>query len=836
MDHDLLFETNKDKEWIIKVFDSLAPYGSDIDYNRQHKLQLVYGIVNNDITAITKYIRAMNDPTFGLFKADLPDEIGDNPVLYNRLFPKYEYHVNQIKSKKDNLEPVILDEGANKFKEDEYNQEISEFVQRQMLEIQNIQNLAAQGQITPQEAQSRIDELIAQEPPSYDNFSSTVEQFFKGIIDFFYFKYPVSQLKELLGRHLLCANDMYCGVIDNGFPEPVIFNPINVGFLKSNENPNVDSADYFKNYEYVTISYAYGEVLEYGTDEDLNKIKEYAGSYSAYSRPKEAWDITSGKARADWDYSPVAAARGLYGGRKSAAIGQNQGRRGNNFLEEDNYLKRTYLVFKAFDEVNILTYINEYGKTVIEYVDLGFEIPKDAKEEITTTPYGKSVKKKVWIDEFGLPRSIHKKVICRNYHGVRYDDLDIYLKYGEVPYQNFNPDSLPIKGKLMSSVNSDGVSLVERGIPGLAQIVYVKLLQNREMSKYKGVQELIDTSQIPDDLLYDEKGKPIIEGLDKMAVYEYWQKILGKSIADPTNSKLGLNNSTKAKASNFEMTQAFAEIINMQMFTDYLDREIGIQMLVPPQAEGTIQPYTTRGDNQDAQINAYIMASGYYDAVSEVLSKVIEEYIIQFVNYYTRYFEDNPDKTEVNLNYVMPDGTREILKIIPDYLKFSDIGVFIKNSGENEQYRKMMEQYTLQALSQNRGEGAEAMSAIMKSLARNESPEKIHKMIVVAQKQQQEKIQAQQKALEEIKLKVEQEKTRQKQEEYAHEKDIEHIRGDYGLQEKSMDVYKFQDDLNKDQDGIPDHIESLKALADIEKTKSETELNRKKAIEPNAVK
>lgn len=814
MKHDILLDQNKDLEWWKEIFDLYAPHNTTVDQHRYEKLKALYGIINNDFTHIQAYLTNMDDPTAGLFSAKFPDLLKSVPIKYNRLYPKYEYHVNQIKNRINNHVVVPLDEGADEFKRNEFNDKVSKFVEKQMLAVQEIQSQVAQGQISQEDAQARIQEIQREEPPSYETFTSTLEQFFNGILEYFHYKYPEKQLKELGARHVLVSDDIYVGIVDKGEPHPVIFNPLRSSHHKSPDTMEVEKGARFIYSEYIAITDAYTEVLEHGTDDDLEKIKEWAGAYTSYSRPDKSWDITSGKAKFNLDYSSVAIARGMYG-PNDPLIGQSMGVRGNQLIDNESLVKRTYLIIRAFDKVNVRTYVDEYNKTITDFVDLNYPIPDNAQTVITKDVYGRSIKRKEWVDEFGNPESIVTKIIARNYHAVRYDDLDIYLKMGEVPYQNFNPDELPIKGRMISSVNSEGISLVERGVSGLSQILFVKLLQNREMSKYKGVLENVDASQIPDYLAEDIDGKPLYEGVDKLAIYSYFQKTLGKSVSDSTYNKLGLPQQSKPKASNFEVSQAFAEIMNMQMFIDLLEREIGIQMLVPPQAEGIIQPYTTRGDNQEAQANAYVMASGYYDAVDEVFRKLKHEYIIQFVNYYRRYFEDNPDNTEVNLNYVTSDGTKKMLKIMPDYLDYTDVGLFIKDPQQNEDYRQLMQQYTLQALSQNRGEGAEQLSLITKALSRNESPEKIHKMIVIASRQQQDRAEKLQKQIEEIKLRAEQEKTRREQQLQAQEiqgkKDIEHIKGEYDIQEKSMDVYKMQDDLNKDQDGIPDPIEALVA-------------------------
>jgi hypothetical protein len=814
--HKLLIEQKKDVNWWKEVFNEYAPFGA-ITNNNRDRLLMIYGIVNNDVSAIQEYLNALNDPTDGLYRVDFKDRLAENILMYNKIYSKYEYHVNQIKNRVDNYEIIPHSDAANEFKANEYNEVVSEFVQRQMLAIQDIQNKLVSGEIQQQQAQAMMSELQQESPPDYDNFTSSLERFLSDMLDYFHFKYPVKQLKELSARHVLCSDDIFVGIVDNGQPEPVVFNPINISYLKSNEEPEVEKSQYFLDKKYVLLSDAYTEILEFGEKDDLDKFNRFKGGMGLVDVETNSFDsIKAGKAYLQTDYSSVHYSKMVHG-RLDHNIGQAMGKANTHTTAHEDYILRTYLVIKGFEKVKELTYVDEYGKTLIDFVSLDYKIPKKANDIIITDPYGKKIKKKEWIDDLGNPRSIREITISRIYHGVRYDDLDVYIKLGELPYQNFNADELNIKGRTISATNSYSVSLVERGLPAFGQILFAKHLQNREMSKYKGVVQNIDGAQIPDYLTKDEKGEPLFDGADKVQIHQYIERVLGISVTDSGAQKFGMSpNLNKPKAINFEVSPGLAELLNLQNYIDLLDRELSIQMLVPPNAEGVVQPYTTKADNEAARANAYVMASGYYDAISEVWRKVIEEYLIQMMNYYKRYFEDHPDQTEVNLNYIVSDGSRKLLKIIPEYLDFTELGVYLKDSNQNVRYRQLMEAYTLQALSQNRGEGAEMLSRIAKSMSRGDSPETIHKMITIASREQQERVHRQNKELEQIKLQAEQEKNRQIQLEIDGKKEIEHIKGQYNLEEKAMDVHKFQQELDADNNGVNDAVETLLAVKKIE--------------------
>lgn len=814
-----LFEKEKDKDWFKDVFDNLIPF-SNITNKDVVKMLAVYGIINNDISYLKPYLAALDDPTEGYFKDTmLPDRLNELPVVYNRLFSKFQYHLGQILNQKIEFDVVPLSDAANEFKEQEFDAVIQEFVDRAISDLTNKINLQEANQT------SQVEQSI-EEPPLKDNFVSTLEQFFSNIVEYFFYKFPIRQLWTLSGTHLLCADTVQIGIVEDcGVPKPIVYNVIRTGFQKSPDKINIQEGAYFYENSPILIHDAYAEVLAYGTPEDLERLETYTAS--GYNRPNPKWDVTKPGAETQLDYTAVR-----YGIESSPyALDKNIGNSTidtQNRNEETTNIWRTYLQFLAFEEIIYLTHFNEFGKEVTEQVSSNYPIPKESRLVKDTDKYGKPITRFEWIDEFSQPISAEKVYIRKRYEGVRYGG-DIFIKCREVPFQVEKEDiGLSIKGRVFSSVNSKSISIVERGIPSLLQYIYLKKLQNREFSKYKGTLQVVDASQVPDYLtMKDDEGK-IIEGVDKIMILDYIERVTGKSFFDSTYNESGLRNPNQPTASSFMQSSAIGELVNIQNLLDLVDREMGLQMLVPPQAEGQYQPYSTNKDNNQALSQAYTMAQTLYDGHTDVWKAAVEEYINQFTCYYREYFKDNPEKKEVNLNYIVKNGTQKVLKIIPEYLDHQDIGIFVRDSQQNEEYRRLMENLGLQALAQNRGEGVEVISTIMKSIVRNESPETIHFKIMEAGKKQQERAIAMQQSMAQQQSQASNLLLQKQQLVNSGAVEKATVEGNYDLENTKLKLTG-----EGDTDGIPQDVEVSSKLRDQDRKDRELALKEMQIVNNN---
>jgi len=432
-----------------------------------------------------------------------------------------------------------------------------------------------------------------------------------------------------------------------------------------------------------------------------------------------------------------------------------------------------------------------------------------------------------FVDDYGDPCFAEKLWVPRRYEVTRYGSKLIW-NFRECPYQPlftgdpFGDFTLGINGRFISNLNSQPISLVERALNTQFQYFAVKALQTKEISKYEGFIKNISVDMIPEYLHTDENGEPLYEGIDKIAMFMYLRRSLGYALQSRTEGLMPNYNSGAVVRP--EMAGAFGEIIQMQQFLELLDREIGMQMLVPPQAEGVIEPNSNASDNQMAVQQGYTMSESYFIEFNEIMKDLINEYLRQFRMYYTDFFRKHPNRKEHFLNYVSSEGVKKVLKITPDILDHEDIGVFIGDETNNEEYRKYMLQ-SAHAFAQNAGQGMETLSNLFLSIIKKESPEKIHKKITMASNEQQQRMEQMQQQQQQAMMQAE-----QKKEQVEINKIM--VKGEIDKEIKAMDLQKYMIDKDSDNDDVPRELEAAKVVQDMnikerEQNRKERETNMK---------
>lgn len=824
-------EGQKDKDWYKKIFDSLVP-NTPLDSDRQKRLLGIYGILNNDIEIIKAELDAFCRPGGELFD---PFDKDEKILSYNRIFPKFQYHLGQMLSYGSNFSIMRLGDEGNKL----WNVELRDYVrksidERIMLRMEQI-DMKNQG-ANDDEIEAYYQEMRSyEEPDAIDvaNFMSSTERFYSRVLQYFINKFDLPALKKKSFRHVLASDFTCVGIVQDPAerPIPYVFNPLYVFHGKSADEEYISKAPYWGYHMPVTIAQAYDELINVISKKELEEFLSTFGISTESAR------------RGDFRIDPqihhdFSKQQQLYDSQSSIhaeSVGQHMDDQ-TDIGRGRSIIWKTYLQFKAYRRVLFITTINEYGRSVTEAVPDSFEIPPDAtKRKIKSRHNAMMTTRYEWIDPFGNPAYAEYIDIPRRYEAVKYGNKLVVMNR-ECPNQPLSIDDpmnfeLSVKGKYFTSVNASPISIVERALNTYLQYLFVKHLMNRELRKYEGIVKSIDASMIPDYINQREDGTPIFDGMDKLSVWRYYRRKLGDSYFDSSQRTAGLApHGSPGKPVSVETADSIAQIINMQNLLDLLDREMSIQMLVPPNAEGNFQPYSNATDNQMAIKTGSIIAESYYAEHNEIIRQMINEYLLQFRNYYIRFFEENPDVEETFLSYVLPNTGKEVIRITPDLLTHEDIGVFLKESLYSRQYREFISG-RLQDIAQNQGQGVEILSELVMSLARGDAPEEIHYKIQGVTRKQQERMQEMQQMQQQIE---EQAKLRQLQEEEQksqmdHARKIDFMNQEYDRKQElaAIGVWLGNADSegSNDHDDIPGYIEAL------DKVRKMNREDRKQALE-----
>lgn len=813
-------ETEKYKHkgrWFKDYINYLIPYDSTVvdDYKA---MKLSYDIINNNIEGYMDELQSFCSP---MGEEESLEELKRERIYpFNKIPEKANIYSGELIKRQDNHKVILTNHKELIEKNNLYKGVIRKSIEEEVglnIEITRMRY----GGATEREIQEYINQYKTQKQPEDINrkdFQTDWEIFNTRALRYAEFDQDLANKRQLTIKHAITSDRVFLYVNwKHGKPVIDVINPLYFGFHKSPDVERIEKGDYAWHKTPVTIADVYNEFGEELSPEEINRLGVY--SYSPNTRVDKRHNI---KGRAKKVFNSTTEEMLISSDNNDdKTVGQAMGQGINYRYNNTRLLWKTHIEFKAFREIVFITYTDEMGVEITDILDSKFEIPKTAEVFNIINKFGNKSKKYKWSDDVtGVSYTAEKIWIPRRYEVTRLGE-DVYVRWREVPNQPLNLSNpyedfeLSYKGRIFSNVNSTSISQVQRAIPFQFQYFIVKMIQMRELGKYQGYTMDIDVDQIPDYLMMDHNGEPI-PGRDKIAIWRLYLKKLGYNFYSGSQSANGLPPSTRSPGSKSNMTGTAIELINLQQFLEFIDREIGMQMGISPERQANFTRGTNVTDNQQSIIQSHSITEPIFYMHSQVWKHALNDWLKLFRKYSLNIFEENPGKTEHFLEYVTPNNARELLKITPEILQHDGVGLYLGSSGQDQFYRNTMIQM-VHAFGQNAGEGMEVVSSMVKAIASGESPEEIHKMIQLESERQS----LRQQQLSEIENQRAKEalniQTEWREDEQRHDIDKINTEGKWALKEKAMDVYKLQDGLNQDEDGIPDHIESMLAVHKIQK-------------------
>jgi len=718
-----------DKQWFKDIANHLVPANNTLvdDYD---KMKTCYEVLNNNLVGFKEQLDRFCNPL-----GENIGEIEEDILPFAKLHTKISSLKGELLKRNDNHKIVLLSAKAIKDKNDALIKALKESVEEKLqLQIEKMQ-MQMQG-MSPEDSEKYIQSLRTQLEPEdllIKNWQSEWEIFYSKALKYCYYDQEIKTKKLETFEDTLTADRcfIYSGW-KHGKPYFEIRNPLYSGFHKAPNQQFVNKGDYFWYKKAITPAEAldnYGYILE---DNDLDNLGISTTAASKENLNKYLRDEVGFEMLKSMDTS--------YNSNISKEIGTHQVRGNSRRIQSNSLIWETHIEFKAFREMIFLSYLDDYGKNITLLVSKDFEIPKTANKINFINKHGQESIKYVWID--GIDKTEYTAEILwipRKYEVVRLGN-NVYPICREVPYQNTNLNSpytsfnLSTFGAVFTSRNAASVSLLERALPSYFQFLYVKHIQNRELAKYQGAVQAIDVDQIPDSLGQDIYGEPI---RDKVASYLLYLKKTNKDFYSGSQNSLGgLPPATRSPGSSGYMLGTAAELMNLQQLLEYIDREIGLSMGISPQREAAFSSNTNVTDNKQAIIQSSHITEPYFYLHNEVWKGALNDYLMNFRAYCERLFEEYPNEEHV-FHYVTQDGVEELFKVTPKSLQHIDIGLYLSNSGQDQQYLDYMLN-NVQAFAQN-SEGVEMISNLIKSITSGASPEEVHKALQIESLKQQKR-------------------------------------------------------------------------------------------------
>lgn len=511
--------------------------------------------------------------------------------------------------------------------------------------------------------------------------------------------------------------------------------------------------------------------------------------------------------------------------------------------EQYNRVKRelvweTHFEFVAFKKVVFLTYQNDYGKNVVEILSSDFEIPSNATKETFFNKFDQETDRYVWFDPIVNTEFSAEEIWIPRLYEVTRLGTGLYKNCREVPYQPINPENpfeinLSTKGIIINARNSKSVSPIQRAIPLYLQLLYLKTVQNKELSKYQGFIHAVDIDQIPDDLALDQNGKKV---RDKIAAYFAFLRKTNRDIYSGSQTSLGgLPPATRSPGSSGFTLGTAVELMNLQQLIELIKREISMAMGISPQREASFTQGSNVSDNQQAIVQSYTITEPLFYKHSLVWKDVLSDYLKAFGQYYRNLFEVF-NYAEISENFWLPTGTQETLTITPRHISHSDVGLHLRAGGIGERYAEIMLNQSL-TFAQNQGEGMTQISQLVKDIVSGVSPEEVHKRIAVLEEQSHLRQQQLQQQQIEGQSQIAQMQIEAREDEQAHDLQKIRLKGDIDLAIEGIraTVLGKQQDLNNNN--IPDSVDLANiAIKERQLDLKEKEVSQKFEIDKEKIK
>jgi len=740
-----------DKQWFIDVAEQYLPFWNE-NIEGYDEMKKVYELMNNDLSSFKEEISAFCNPSKleGLESEFIP---------YNKLPTKLNILKGDLKNRSINLQIILLSLKALKSKNKEFLALLKASVEEDVqLAIQAVE-MQMKGK-SEEEVQEIINQIRVTETPedlNVKNFQSEAEIFYNKMIKF------ITLDQEVKRKRISSFDDLFKVArffVKNGWkhgkPHIEVLNPLFVGFHKSPDEFYLSKADCYYTRQPRTLGSILDDYSNKLTDEEIDKIGMFSNNPNTMDKRDDAF---GGNAEYKFDHINDHLIRDDSTNRKNRMfVGKHQGSGTTNNSYRNHIVWETYLEFKAYKEVMYFTYTDEYGEPITTLLDAGMDIPNEAEKVTYTNKFDVEVDKYIWSDETGATYEAERLWIPRRYEVTRLGS-DVYIDMRECPRQPLNIErpfstfELSCKGAIIDSSNADSISPIQRAIPTNWQYMFVKHLQNRELSKYEGFTENVDVDQIPTELGKDADGEYLF-GNDPITAHSVLKRVTGKNYYSGSQSTLGnLPPSTRSPGGSAYVSGSIQEILNLQHLSQMLDVEMGMHMGISPQREASISANSNVRDNELAVQQSYNITEIYFYFLELIWKQVVNEQLKNHVRQLKDYFRNNPGVNEHYIQYALPDGNQELIKVLPDYLSHEDIGLHLSDSGQNKFYRESMLSM-VHAIAQNAGEGAENISSIIKSISNGASPEEIHKMITVESEKQRNRQQQQQQMQQEHEQKM----------------------------------------------------------------------------------
>lgn len=565
---------------------------------------------------------------------------------------------------------------------------------------------------------------------------------------------------------LIAGEEVYWVGIENGEVTMRRVNPVNLTVILDGDTTFIDDAIAVVEERMLainTILDEYGDIL---SKDDIDKLENYTrgtfGSFNTAGGFEPQFEVVNGQ-------------------NAFAGVTPTNAYNGNN---SNNYsIRVTRVEWKSMKKIGELTWTDEEGTPQSEIVDELFNtrVFKEAFPDAKVEWY--------WINEA--------------WEGVKIG-LDIFTDIKPKPNQRRRLDNpyfcrLGYTGFIYEATNSQSVSLIDRLKP--YQYLYDIISYRLEIAfaSDQGKKFIMDLAQIPAS-----------HGIDMDRWLYYLKEMNIAFINSFEEGKKGAatgqlaNKFNQFQAIDLSLSQSIQQYINM---LDYIKSQVAFVSGVTPQRLGAINNSELVG-NVERSVNQSSLITEYlYEAHAEVKRRA-----------YTCMIEVAKIAYKKGLvaQYMLDDTTIELLQLEENEFENSEFSVFVTNNTKDLELKAKLDQLVQVALQSEKID----LSTIVETLM-NDSPRDIVRMLQRKEEEFYKRQAEQSKAQQESQMQIEQ----VQQQMHAEQIEFDHLKLDQEryiaeqnnetrIQVAEIAVFNKQQDIDLNDNGIPDSSEiAANALA-----------------------
>lgn len=661
----------------------------------------------------------------------------------------------------------------------------------------NPEEYQQQMQQYEQQIQAEVDKVL--NPEQIEKYMSTkwrpaAEIAADKILNILIRKQSIKKIKNDGFKHANISGGefIWVGVI-NGEPKIELLNPLKVFYHKSSEIEYIQDSMYAGYRTKMTIADILDRFADDLTEKDKQKLEDMYNSADSGIRGDligKTFETHGLNTSFEWRHMNHATMQeGSYGF--------------SNIFDIDV----AHVEWRSQRKVGFLTFPNQDGIDSMKMVDELFELPENAKKvSFKDKNNNKKIKYQFTID--GEFCELEWRWIPEVWEGTKIAG-DIYVNIRPKSCQ-FRSSENPFKVKLgyhgitFNSMNAPSISTMDRMRP-FQFLYFVVMHKLKELIAADAAPLVnIDMSMIPKKLTNEQ--------------YMQYMK-LGVNFYDPNQNNEGSSKQLSGQKVTYNTERSTTQhIINYINILNSLDEQIGDVAGVSKPREGQ----TNAAESATGTQTSIMQSSNVTELLFTAHNLLWEQVLTSLVE----VAEQTWGKDKKSIPYMLDDMTRGFLELTPETFQNCEFGVFITDSAKDNDILQQLRNLTQPMLQNNykmsdiitilQSTSMEALKREMKSL--EDVRDQMAQQQEQAQQQHEKDMQAAEIANREDTQEFEFELQDRK---YDHEKEI-----------AAMEVYKFQKELDANQDGEPDFLAAQMKEREI-LTKSNLEIAKLNANQVN---